>query len=330
MWGVSGRTVLLALLWSACAHTPPPSLPRFEGPGRLLLLLERDGAREVALLGAAGPRVLAARELGGAVSDVRFLDRDSLLLLLEVPGGDEFGLPDVQLQLHDLRDGRSRTVGPPGRRYDPEPSPDGRFLAVGADLPGVGDSDLEIWSLDGRPERIALRHQSLEEPRWRPDGFALVASVLMADPEGDEDTGGGFAGTSFTWPRLHRLRRDLGDPELVWDGETPGSLAAGGSLALWWDGRGLWARQNRGLVRCELAARRCRLVFAAPEGRRIVDGRATGADAAWLLGVEARDAFDRRLPDEVLRVSLASGELLGRWRAPPGTLILDIDWVGDR
>jgi hypothetical protein len=321
------KRALLALWLSACAHLPAPSLPAFEGPGRLLLLIERDGARELALLGEGGPRVLDARALGGVASQVRFLDRDSLLLLLEVASGDEFGLPDHQLRVLALGQRRSHPVGERGRRYDPEPSPDARYLAVGAELPGLGDSDFEIWSLAGEPERIALRHQSLEEPRWSPDGLALVASLLMADPETDEDTGGGFAGTALTWPRMHRLRRDLGDPELIWDGERPETLAPGGSLALWWDARGIWARQNRGLVRCELAARRCALVFAAPEGRRIVDGRAAGADVAWLLGVEARDAFDRQLPDEALRVSLATGELLARWRAPPGTAILDVDWT---
>jgi hypothetical protein len=321
------RWALIALWGLACAHAPPPALPPFGDPGRLLLLLEREGARELALLGAEGSRTLDARALGGAASQVRFLGRDALLLLLEVPSGDEFGLPDHQLRVLALGDGRSRALGPPARRYDPEPSPDGRYLAVGAELPGVGDSDLEIWSLEGEPERIARRHQSLEEPRWSPDGHGLVASVLMADPETDEDTGGSFAGTAFSWPRLHRLRRDLGDPELLWDGARAESLTPGGSLALWWDARGIWARQSRGLVRCQPAARRCRLAYAAPEGRRIVDGRAAGPDVAWLLTVEARDALDRRLPDELLRVSLTSGELLARWRAPAGTAILDIDWV---
>lgn len=316
----------LALWLAACAHASPAELPRFDGPGRLLLLIERDDGRRIALLDADGSRWLDMRALPGPPSDARLLSRDSLLLLLEVPSGEEYGLPDTQLAVLDLPDARSRPVGAPGRRYDPEPSPDGRYLAVGADTAGVGDSDLEIWSLADPAERLALRHESLEEPRWSADGFELVASRLMADPEGDEDTGGSFAGTSFTWPRLHRMRRDLGDPELLWDGERARSLAAGGSLALWWDAAGLWARQNRGLVRCSLAEQRCALVFAAPEGRRIVDGRAAGAEVAWLLTVEARDAFDRSLPDEILRVSLASGALLGRWRAPEGSHVLDIDW----
>jgi hypothetical protein len=329
-WRFAARGVagLLIAGLVACAHLATGDLPRFAGPGQLLLLLERDGRREIALLGDAETRVLDASQLGGTATDARFIDRDTLLVLVEAPGQDEFGLPDVQLRRIDLRDGRQLAIGGPGRRYDPEPSADGRWLAVGADVAGVGDSNLEIWALEGEPERVAVRHQSLEEPRWRPDGFALVASVLMPDPETDEDLGGGFAGTSFTWPRLHRLRRDLGEPSFVWDGETPETVAAGGTLALWWDARGLWARQPRGLVRCELAARRCRLVFAPSGERRVVDGRAVGPDQAWLLTVDASDAFDRRRPDGAVRVSLDSGRVLARWQARQGTEILDIDWIG--
>lgn len=329
------RCVLLGLLLAAsahcgaCAHAPARDLPVFAGPGRLLLLLERAGAAEIVILDEAGARVLGPADVGGVPTDARFTSPNALLVLVEVAGEDEFGIPDLQLCLLELGDGPARAIGPPGRRYDPEPSPDGRWLAVGAELAGLGDSDLEIWSLAGEPERVAVRHQSLEEPRWRPDGFALVASVLMSDPESDDLGGGSFIGSSFSWPRMHRLRRDLGDPEIVWDGEAPDTLTAGGSLPLWWDARGLWARQNRGLVLCELPARSCRLIYATEETRRIVDGRAAGPGEAWLLSVEARDAFDRQRPDELVRISLESGRVLARWRAPTGTVILDLDWIAD-
>ncbi len=73
----------------------------------------------------------------------------------------------------------------------------------------------------------------------------------------------------------------------------------------------------------------CALVLASAEKRRVVAGRRVGPREAWLLTVEARDAFDRRLPDEILRVDLESGDVLGRWRTPEGISVTEIDWIGD-
>ncbi len=67
--------------------------------------------------------------------------------------------------------------------------------------------------------------------------------------------------------------------------------------------------------------------FFRRKGR--IDGRRAGPREAWLLTVEARDAFDRRLPDEILRVDLESGDVLGRWRTPEGIGVTEIDWIGD-
>ena len=39
------------------------------------------------------------------------------------------------------------------------------------------------------------------------------------------------------------------------------------------------------------------------------------APFAWLLTVEASDAFDRREPDEIVRVEMPTGRVLGRWPA---------------
>ena len=71
-------------------------------------------------------------------------------------------------------------------------------------------------------------------------------------------------------------------------------------------------------------------VYESGASRRVVDGRGVGPDEAWLLTVEARDAFDRRRPEEIVRISLETGAILGRWHAPPGTVILDIDWIASQ
>jgi hypothetical protein len=320
----AGRRSWLAALALACAPGGT-ELPDFDGPGRLLLIVERGDARELVVIGEDGSRVIP----GHAPREARFLARESLLVIEEVPAREEFALPDTQMIVVDLASGAREPLGPRGRHFDPAPSPDRRLLAVGAETPGIGDSDLEIWALAGERERVAARHQSLEEPRWRHDGGALVASVLVADPETDDDAGGGMLGTSFSWPRLHRLGRDLGDPVFVWDGDDPDSLAPGGSLPLWWDASGIFARQRRGLVRCDPLAGGCTRVFETSGARRVVDGCRVGEAEAWLLTVEAIDAFDRRQPDEIARVSLPDGRLLSRWHAPEGVAIAEIDWIGD-
>jgi hypothetical protein len=314
--------LLLALAASACVHARPPGGVEFAGPGHLLLILEQDGGRRLVVYDASGARQVPVEQ----PREARFIDSDTLLVVAEVASAEEYGLPATRLLVHQIASGRSQPLGSPGRHYDAEPSPDGAWLAVGADVAGVGDSDLEIWSI-ARRERLAVRHQSLEEPRWRQDGRALVVGLLMADPEEDSASGGGFGGSSFTWPRLHRLRRDLGRPELIPDGAAAGTLADGGSLPLWWDTRGIFARQRRGLVRCDPEAGRCDLVYATEPTRRVVDARPVGAREAWLLSVEAADAFDRRLPDAIERIDTETGGRLAVLRLPAGVFAIEIDWT---
>ncbi len=47
----------IATLALACAHGTP-TLPAFEGPGRLLLILERGDARELLVFDAVGSRIV--------------------------------------------------------------------------------------------------------------------------------------------------------------------------------------------------------------------------------------------------------------------------------
>ncbi len=290
----------------------------------MLVVFEAAGTgRELVLLEPGRTRRLDVP----AFHEARFVASDRLVLALELAVGNEYGLPRTQLALHDLASGATQRFGLPGHHYDLEPSPDGRSLVVGVEQEGVGDADLEIWSLEATPERVASSAQSFEEPRWRYDGHAIAVALLMEDPESDDDTGSGFGGQALSWPRLHRLRLDLGAPELIPDGAAAGSLAAGGTLPLWWDARGLFGRQRAGLVRCDVPRGGCALVYATAAGRRIVDGRPVGPREAWLLSIEASDAFDRQEPDVILRVDLDSGAALSEWRAPPGVAVLDLDWI---
>jgi hypothetical protein len=322
--------VALALALFACAASAPKAGPalglRLTTPGRMLVVFERGGGRrELVLLETGGVR----RVEMPAFREVRFVKRDLLVAILDAPSApSEPGAPPpTQLALHDLATGATKRFGRIGQQFDPEPSPDGRFLAVGVERPELGDADFEIWSLEGDVEQIASRAQALEEPRWREDGRAIAVAILQEDPEGESETGGGFGGRSLVWPRLHRLRRDLGEAERIDDGAEPGQLAPGGSLPLWWDARGLYARQREGLVRCDVEHGGCTRVYAPEPGRRVVDGRPVGPREAWLLTVEATDAFDRRDPDAIVRVDLDTGAVLSRWHAPPGVAVLDLDWI---
>jgi hypothetical protein len=284
---------------------------------------------------AAGRRELVLLEPGGSrrlevppFREARFAKPDLLLLVLEAGAQEESVPPATQLALHDLATGATRRFGPVGQHYDPEPSPDGRFVVVGSERPEVGNADLEIWSIEGDPDVVALRAQALEEPRWRGDGQAIAVAQLLQDPESDDSTGGGFGMNSLAWPRLQRLTPELRKSVQVDDGAEPGHLAPGGSLPLWWDLRGIFARQSGGLVRCDAQHGGCTRIYAPEPGRRIADGRPVGANEAWLLTVPASDAFDRRLPDAIVRVDLVTGAVLSRWRAPPGVSIVDLDWKG--
>jgi hypothetical protein len=323
---------LAALALCACASGAAGGRPgqgiRFAGPGQLLVVFEHAGVRrELVLVQAGGARRVEMPRF----REARFAGPDLLVLALEARSrDDDYGPPATQLALHDLATGATRRFGPVADHYDLEPSPDGLYLAVGVERGEVGEAELEIWSLGSEPELLASRPQALEEPRWREgeDGrpSALAVALLMPDPEGDAG-GGGFGESSFSWPRLHRLRRDLGEPALIFDGTGgPGDLAPGGSLPLWWDARGLFARQNEGLMRCDPEQGGCTRVFGSPLGRRIVGGRPVGPREAWLLTVLAQDAFDRGEPDEIVRVELETGAALSRWRAPPGVAVVDLDW----
>ncbi|HXK25059.1 MAG TPA: hypothetical protein VMS55_20490 [Myxococcota bacterium] len=326
----ASAAVALALALCACAASAPKAGPalglRLTTPGRLLVVFERAGGRrELVLLEPGGVR----RVEMPAFREVRFATRDLLVAVLDAPSAPEEpgGLPPTQLALHDLATGATKRFGRIGQQFDPEPSPDGRYLAVGVERPELGDADFEIWSLEGDVEQVVSRAQALEEPRWREDGRAIAVAILQEDPEGESETGGGFGGRSLVWPRLYWLRRDLGEAERIDDGPQAGQLAPGGSLPLWWDSRGLYARQREGLVRCDVMQGGCTRVYAPETGRRVVDGRPVGAREAWLLTVEAADAFDRREPDAIVRVDLDTGAVLSRWHAPPGVSVLDIDWI---
>jgi len=320
----SGRSrwaLLIACVLPGLACAPRAPLP-FDGPGRMAVILaDEDRSATLFVLSAEGSAALPTAN----PSDVRFAggSREALFVLSEVPV--ELGLPEKRPLWVDVATGAASPLAEAGGWYDPEVSPDGRLVVVGRDVATLGDSDLEVRTADLSFERVAARRQGLEEPRWRPDGRAFVVARMMADPE-SEGAGGSSIG-GLTWPRLHLVGAELGRPRLLHDGAGTDALAPGGTLPLWWDARGIFARQRGGLVRCDPRSGGCAPLYDPGRGHRVVDGRPGPGDTAFLLVVVARGDPDRRFPNAIHRVDLGAGVMLDTVVLEEGRIILDLDWA---
>jgi hypothetical protein len=323
----------LALCLAACSRgpdtTPAPYDVGFRGPGRLVVLFENTDP-EV-------PRVLVIHDRNGARAleierprAARWISKSELIVSQERPSDEEYGLPTTQLLRVDADTGRVSPFATPGRWFDAEPDPRGERLAAGVETDDQGTSELVLFSLASRGEKpLADAPRALDRPRWSPDSAALVVLQTIADPDGaDSETGMSFGGQEVAFPRLFRVSADLtGKLALLRDGDPGGALAPGGSLPLWWDARGVYAKQRRGLVLCDPSGSGCRLVFAPGEERRVYDGRPSGPDEALVLVRDHVAGSDAELPQELYRVRLDSGSGASIYRAPRDVFLSELDWV---
>ncbi|MEX2208332.1 MAG: hypothetical protein WEF50_19095 [Myxococcota bacterium] len=319
------------LLLAACSAPARP--PRFDtgfrGPGRLVVIFE--------LADPESPRALVVHDANGArelpiagARAARWLSADELLVSREAPSGEPYGLPLTELVRVDADSGAATPIGQPARYFDAEPDRRGERIAVGLEVDDQGESDLLVLALaDPNARPMAGRSQPLDRPRWSPDGTSLVVLQTLVDPDGeDSETGLSFGGQAVAWPRLFRAPADLrGKLALLHDGNAGESLAPGGSLPLFWSARGIYARQRRGLVRCDPAGSGCARVWAPPEPRRVVDARAAGADEALVLVRDYKADSELELPGELYRVSLEGGRSELLFTAPEGVYLAEIDWV---
>jgi hypothetical protein len=281
------------------------------GATELLALYDAGGARPVPIADAV---------------EARWIGTDSLLLSLRAPSDDPMQWGLTELVVLGLEPRELFRLAAPRRHFNFEVAPDRNWLAVGVEVNERGESDLEIWYVGEEPQIVARRREPLDEPRWSPDGVELVVSRAMQDPDAEEsETSASVGGVGLAWPRLFRVRRDLGAaPVLVPDGEPGGGLAPGGSFPLWWDPTGIFARQRRGLVRCDPDRGGCVLLYDPGDERRVIDGRRVGEDSALLLVLDTRS--EKRMASEIHRVDLATGSGALVFRAPPGVWVTDIDW----
>ena len=333
------RLVRLALLVftlgavTACSRrtaSPAPYDVGFRGPGRLVVLFESSDPDV--------PRKLVVHDRDGAFAlpvehpqAARWISSRALLVSQELPPEQEYGLSRTQLLRVDADSGAIEPFASPARWFDAEPDPRGERIAAGVETDDQGTSELVMFSLATRGEKpIADAPRALDRPRWSPDGQALVVLQTVPDPDGvDAESSMSFEGQEVAFPRLFRVSADLtGRTALLRDGDPGKPLVAGGSLPLWWDERGVYARQRRGLVLCDPSGSGCTLVYAPSGEKRVFDGRPCGADQALLLLRDHAANADAELPQELVRVSLTEGKIEPIYRAGGDVFLSEIDWTG--
>jgi hypothetical protein len=306
-----------------CVVIPGPYDIGQRGPGRVAVVYERDDpelgvTRELLVYDATGARRVAVSEPSSAY----WAGRDALLVALPSASSEQDYLPRVQLHRIDLPTGISTPIGAPGAYFDLAPDPRGSLLALGVESDDLGDSELQVWDLSAPGEPLARRAQTVDRPRWSPDGRQLVVSQPHTDSD-DAETHEGVTieGVAIAWPRLFRLRRTLnGKLRAVHDGPAHGSPAPGGTLPLWWDDQGIWARQRDGLVRCDPMGGGCLLIYEPGEERSIIDGCATSGDA-WLW---VRHGPASLAAHEIHRVSIEGWGGSRVFRPPAGRSVVSI------
>jgi hypothetical protein len=103
----------------------------------------------------------------------------------------------------------------------------------------------------------------------------------------------------------------------------------GGIYPLFWNTEGIYARCNRGLLRCDPVREQCELVYALPKDRFAFAGRAVARNEALLLVQDHdEDPYEAR-GKEIHSVDLATGRGRVFMRAPDGLYVSDLDWIGD-
>ena len=238
-----------ALLLCGCASPaagPEPALS-FPGPGRLAVVWhvgEPDDPldRHLVVYDEGGAHRLAVEQ----PREVRWLGVDELLVLQELPAvPGEFAVG--RLLRVPLGGAPPAPLLEPRRYYNAEPAPGGSSFAVGVETSDQGESELETWSLRGaEPVRLGRLPHNLDEPRFSPDGDMLVVARMVA-PDAEEGFGLSIGGVALPWPRLFAIGSDLaGALTSIHDAGRDAPPVAGGSLPLWWDAAGVYARQRSG------------------------------------------------------------------------------------
>jgi hypothetical protein len=206
---------------------------------------------------------------------------------------------------------------------DATPSPDGRWVTI---MRSIGnDKSFEVRDLSAGFEPHVSRVLPLASDRletselawvgaWSPDSDQIALAVHVRGKIR------GFV------PTICVVARDGSGPGQFFE---EGIAEPSGVFPLFWTSDGIYARSSRGLLRCSLTESRCTLLYSPGKARFIVSGSAVGESGALLLVQDHDlDPFEV-LAKEIHRVDLKTGEGGVFLRLPDGTLLKDIDWIGE-
>ncbi len=304
----------------SCAAPVAPWYEVDPGEGKLLLIrefAEKSGRRTV---------LEVHTRAGTLIPDIerplraRWIDANTLLVHVRTDDSTSSNASSSRLVRYDLSSKEATALPFAERPYDLEPSPTGARLAWGREAESSRARSFEVRSLAPSFSRLGSRSRGFKDPRWRPDGQQLVASLAVGALEAQ-----GVSSTTAP-PRLHLLSPKLGEMRFLEDSDQPGRLEPGGTRPLWWDSKGIWARQDRGLVRCDPSGG-CELVYRPEMDRQVAGGRPVGGGEALLLLVTKEAAALQRAPDAIHRVNLDTGEGQPAYLLEPGESFTDIDWI---
>lgn len=316
--------ILIAANSSGESSEPvPPSAPAlnlalpFEGPGQLVMIVSRGWPPNGQLVVATreGSRVLPLEKPWAA----RWRSSRELIVVQSGSGG----WSDKVLRV----DGTGKVLETIADGYfvEPEPTPDGRRLAVAHVLHDGGRTSLEIRELANGfrlvnafpPDEIALWLSA--HPTWAPDGKRLVVSIRSDDSDIGE----------HLQPRLAIVSPDSGTVERLYVDRKSRKRVPRGMAPIFWHSRGIYVSSARGVLRCDPEGKGCDVVYNPGDAWHVIGGTAFGADEALLLVKDVKaDPLEPRAK-EIHRLNLSTGKGELWVRLPDDVFVSDIDWIGD-
>jgi len=297
-------------------RSPPFEIP-FDGPGRLLMVASRGPDRPQNYLLLVATRNGTAALPLESPSTAEWLSPSELIASRSAPGH-----PGEIVRLD--REGHARDVLSTADLAYPRPAPDRRQVSVAhfVDTPerkGIGAT--EIRALD-RDFTLTKSFSYRDLPTlsgvvvWSPD-----AKQLAVDLRSDEDEG-------RVRPRLGILVLENAVVRRLYDSAQDRERDESGVIPIFWTSKGLYARSQRGVLRCDPTGEGCTVVYDPGNNRRVLDGTPLGGDEVLLLIQDLQaDPLEARAK-EIHRLNLNTGKGGLFYRLPADAFASGIDWIG--
>jgi len=268
---------------------------------RTIVITTNAGSRQIDLEGVAHARWLST---GNLLVQQRFRDASGAIenRLIQV---DQSGAVIEELSAEN-------------KLSAPEPSPDGRWLAVlrynEKGFAGLAIKDLHIKSKTVNEYDKNLIRYNLSNPVWDLDSSRLAVALWSPDKKGR------------LWPLLAVLTRDRNSIEYPVGDSIEDQSEPSGITPLFWSNNGIYAKSDRGLLKCALHHGGCELIYDPGKHRSILDGTLGVNGHAFLLVRDLQlDPLEARAK-EIHDVDLLNGSGSLLVRAPDDLFISSIDW----